>query len=288
MIDSRTQRVGLIGWPVEHSLSPTMHNAAFAALGLNWTYVLLPVQPEKVKTAMQKLVTKGFRGANVTIPHKRAVMPYLDSVSDAAQAIGAVNTIVLRQEKLHGQNTDALGFLAALREGGFDPAGKQALILGAGGAARAVVYALAQAGCTVAIFNRTTRRAAELAHDVVRQVSGAIATWVPRNASLGELPLSDFDLLVNGTPLGMWPHVESSPWPEDLPLPPHLTVFDLVYHPRRTKLLAKAHAAGARTIGGLEMLVHQGALAFELWTGQQPPLAVMRAACEQALKAKEE
>jgi shikimate dehydrogenase len=288
MIDSRTQRVGLIGWPVEHSPSPAMHNAAFTALGLKWTYVLLPAQPEKVRAAMRKLVTKGFRGANVTIPHKRAVMPYLDSVSDAAQAIGAVNTIVVRQEKLHGENTDAPGFLTALREGGFDPAGKQALILGAGGAARAVVYALAQAGCTVTLFNRTTQRAAELAHHMIRQVSRAIATWVPRNASLGELPLSDFDLLVNATPLGMCPHVESSPWPEDLPLPPHLTVFDLVYHPRRTRLLAKAHAAGARTIGGLEMLVHQGALAFELWTGQQPPLAVMRAACEQALKAEEE
>jgi shikimate dehydrogenase len=288
MTDSRTQRVGLIGWPVEHSLSPAMHNAAFAALRLNWTYVPLPVQPGKARAAMRKLVTKGFRGANVTIPHKRAVMPYLDSVSDAAQAIGAVNTIVVRQEKLHGENTDAPGFLAALREGELDPVGKQALILGAGGAARAVVYALEQAGWTAIIFNRTTQRAAELAHDMVRQVPGAIVTWVPRNTSLGDLPLSDFDLLVNATPLGMWPHIESSPWPEDLPLPPHLSVFDLVYRPRRTKLLAKAHAAGAQIIGGLEMLVHQGALAFELWTGQQPLLAVMRAACERALKAEEE
>lgn len=285
--DDKVQLVGLVGWPVEHSLSPAMHNAAFAALGLNWTYVLLPAQPGKVKTAMRKLITKGFRGANVTIPHKQAVMPYLNSVSEAAQTIGAVNAIVVRQEALHGENTDAPGFLAALQEGGFDPAGRQALILGAGGAGRAVVYALAQAGCTVTIFNRTTQRAAELAHEMARKVPGAIVTWVPRNASLGELPLSDFDLLVNATPLGMWPHVEDSPWPEDLPLPPDLTVFDLVYHPRRTGLLAKARAAGAWTIGGLEMLVHQGALAFEMWTRQTAPVEVMRAACAQALKEEE-
>ncbi len=288
MTERKTHLVGLIGWPVEHSLSPAMHNAAFDALGLKWRYVLLPTPPGRVKAALADLKAQDFQGANVTVPNKQAVMPHLDSVSDSARAIGAVNTIIVRQGKLHGENTDALGFLTALREGGFDPAGKRALILGAGGAARAVIHALAQAGCAVVISNRTAQRAATLAHDMSRRVPGATIAWLPRDALLGGLPLSDFELLVNATPLGMWPRVERSPWPETMPLPSHWTVFDLIYNPLETRLLQRARASGAHPIGGLEMLVRQGALAFELWTGHPPPLEVMRAICVQTLETSEE
>ncbi len=283
--DSETHFVGLIGWPVEHSVSPAMHNAAFDALGLNWRYTLLPTPPGRVKAALTDLKAQGYRGANVTVPHKQVVMPHLDEITGAARDISAVNTIVVQEDQLIGHNTDGDGFLAALREAGFAPAGRRALVLGAGGAARAVVYALAQAGCTVAIHNRTVRRAAQLAHHMQDVGVHAPVTWVPTTATLADLDLAPFDLLVNATPVGMWPHTDASPWPETLPLPSHWTVFDLVYNPAETRLLAQAHAAGATAVGGLGMLVHQGALAFARWTGHSPPVAVMWAACQQALEA---
>jgi shikimate dehydrogenase len=281
--ETATSLVGLIGWPVEHSISPAMHNAAFRGLGLPWRYVLLPTPPGRTKTALRRLRRHEYRGANVTVPHKEAVLSYLDGVDEAAKAIGAVNTIVVREGRLLGFNTDGPGFLTALGEGGFEAAGHRALVLGAGGAARAVVHALASIKCSVSLFNRTVQRAARLAHDMQAAHPGTPVTWVPRGVALGDLPLADFDLLVNATPLGMWPQQEASPWPDTLAMPSHWTVFDLVYNPSQTRLLAQARAAGANAIGGLGMLIYQGALAFELWTGCPPPLEVMRAAAEQAL-----
>lgn len=279
MIDGRTRLLGLIGWPVAHSLSPAMHNAAFAEQGMNWVYVPLPVPPGQVEAAVRGLVALGFRGANVSVPHKQAVMPFMDELSDSVQALGAVNAIVVREGRLSGENTDWRGFLVALRAGGFDPGGRRALVLGAGGGARAVVYALTSEGLPVSIYNRTPARAARLAHDLQKHVPEAEISLLETLPS----DLKGFDLLVNATPLGMWPESDASPWPDDVPLPPHLTVFDLVYRPRWTKLLRQARQAGARPIGGLEMLVHQGALAFEMWTGSAPPLEAMRAACEKVL-----
>lgn len=284
MTDNPIQLVGLIGWPVKHSVSPAMHNAAFDALGRRWHYSLLPTPPGRVKAALTDLKAQGYRGANVTVPHKQTVMPYLDELTDAAQAIGAVNTIVRQEGRLIGHNTDGDGFLAALREADFEPAEKRALVLGAGGAARAVVYALAQAGCTIAIHNRTVRRAAQLAHQIQHVGVRAPVTWVPVTTALADLDLAVLDLLVNATSVGMWPHTDASPWPETLPLPAHWTVFDLVYNPAETHLLSQARAVGATTVGGLGMLIHQGALAFEMWTGQHPPLEVMRVAAQNALK----
>ncbi len=269
--------VGLIGWPVEHSLSPAMHNAAFASLGLSWRYTLLPTPPGEVAAVLRRL-RREFRGANVTVPHKQAVMPHLDAIDETAQAIGAVNTIVVREGRLIGYNTDGDGFLAALREAGWEAKGRRALILGAGGAARAVVYALARSGCAVAIHNRTPDRAARLAA-AMRSLGLAVRSL----PALTDAALDDFDLLVNATPLGMWPHTDASPWPESLPLPAHWTVFDLVYNPAETRLLARARAAGARPVGGLGMLVHQGALAFALWTGRPAPAEVMRRAAERGI-----
>ena len=281
-----TQRVRLIGWPVEHSLSPVMHNAAFEALGLDWQYDLLPVPPGQLGAALAGLQTGDFKGANVTVPHKSAVMAFLDEIDDAARSIGAVNTITVQGERWIGHNTDAVGFVRALREAGMEPAGRRALLLGAGGAARAVAYALAQAGCAVTIHNRTENRAADLVHHLQDLDPCAPVASVPGEAALGELDLARFDLLVNATTAGMWPEIEDTPWPEALAMPSHWTVFDLVYNPLETRLLRQARQAGAKTIDGLGMLVWQGALAFALWTGQQPPADLMRAAALQALASR--
>ncbi len=302
-IGGRTRLVGIVGWPVEHSLSPAMHNAAFAALGLDWAYVPLPVAPARVDEAVRGLRALGFAGANVTIPHKQAVMSQLDEVSGAARAIGAVNTIVVREGRLLGENTDWLGFLASLREAGFEPKGKRALVLGAGGAARAVVYALASVGVEVAVVNRTPERVEILARELMELGGtqgnsgelGGIAEntdGVPRSSSeFLRVPIqtaptiqaaldlvNGIHLVVNTTPVGMWPRVDASPWPEEVLLPSGAAVCDLVYNPLETQLLQRARAAGCQVIDGLGMLVHQGAAAFEMWTGVKAPVEVMRRA----------
>jgi shikimate dehydrogenase len=261
-----------------------MHNAAFDALELPWCYTLLPTPPGRIKKALTKLKAQGYRGANVTVPYKQTVMPHLETISDDARAIGAVNTIVVREGHLIGHNTDGDGFLAALLESGFAPSDRCALVLGAGGAARAVVYALAQAGCVVIIHNRTVQRAARLAHHMGNVGVHTAVTWMPSTATLTGLDLTQFDLLVNTTSVGMWPQVDASPWPEMLPMPAHWTVFDLVYNPTETRLLAQARAAGATAVGGMGRLVYQGAMAFERWTGHPAPIETMRAAVQEALK----
>jgi shikimate dehydrogenase len=280
------KRTALLGWPVEHSVSPAMHNAAFQALGLDWSYELRPVPPQGLAAAIEELRGAEFGGANVTVPHKQAVIPLLDEIDDDARGIGAVNTVVPRDGRLLGRNTDAGGFLAALAAAGVRPAGRRALLLGAGGAARAVAYALAGAGCEVAIHNRTWQRARRLATDLEALSLAAQISALPPDARLADLDTADFDLLVNATSRGMWPRPEVSPWPEGRPLPARWNVFDLVYNPLETRLLRQAREAGALAIDGLGMLVHQGALAFTLWTGRTPPLDRMYTAALQALAEK--
>jgi shikimate dehydrogenase len=290
MSESKTQRVALIGWPVEHSVSPAMHNAAFAALGLDWHYELMPTPPAQVAAALAALKAGNYRGANVTVPHKEAVLPYLDDVTVSAREIGAVNTIVQRDGRWIGLNTDDQGFIMALRAAGVRPAGIWAAVLGAGGGARAVVSGLIAEGAErIHLLNRSVARAEALAYDLDCRDGGP-----PR---LRVLPLDDAtvvesahaaDLLVNATPIGMWPAVDASPWPEGVPLPADLAVFDLVYNPQETRLLRQARESGARPIGGLEMLVQQGVLAFLTWTGQYPPLRAMRFAAQHALAQREE
>ncbi len=281
---------GLLGWPLGHSVSPAMHDAAFRALGLDGRYDALPTPPEALAAAVAGLAAAGYRGVNVTIPHKQAVMPLLDELSAAAQAIGAVNTIVVGNQgltvlgrtvspALTGDNTDWLGFLHPLDARGFDLAGKSALLLGAGGSARAVVYALLQRGLAhLTIWARTPTRATDLATHA-QSLSPSLTIPQFPNSPLTISP----DLIVNTTPLGMWPHVDASPWPADLPFPAGALVYDLVYRPQRTLFLQQAAAAGCAVQGGLEMLAAQGAAAFELWTGQKPPLEVMLAAALAAL-----
>ena len=269
--------VGLIGWPVEHSLSPTMHNAAFAALGLEWAYVPLPVRPEDVEPALKGLAALNFVGANVTVPHKQAVMRHIDELSDAARITGAVNTIHIRDGKFYGYNTDAIGFLNALREAGCEPKGLRVAVLGAGGAARAVVFALARAEAdSIIVFNRTAERAAFLVDDLADVFPDSRLTFETLTAEALIALDNAVDLIVNTTSVGMYPEIDSSPWPVDVPLPRQAILYDLVYNPLETVFLRSAKTMQLRAIDGLGMLVHQGAFAFETWTGRPAPLAAMR------------
>jgi shikimate dehydrogenase len=285
-ITGDTTLVGVIGWPVKHSLSPAMHNAAFVELGLNWVYVPLPVYPDHVSEAVRGLRALGFAGANVTVPHKQVVLAHLDEVSRAAQVIGAVNTIIVRDGSLYGDNTDAAGFIASLRETGFDPAGTYCVLLGAGGAARAVAHALADAGALqVCVYNRTFSRARDLCHDMAKFHSNA--RFEPASLSDVSAIGEDTDLVVNATSLGMWPDTDAVPWPGEVAIPGHLTVCDLVYNPQETLFLTRARAAGAEIVYGLGMLVYQGAAAFEMWTDRPAPVETMREACLEVLGGRE-
>lgn len=289
-ISAQTTLVGLIGWPVSHSVSPAMHNAAFAALGLDWRYVLLPVDPAlpgAVGDAVRGLRALGLRGINVTVPHKQAVLPFLDRVTPAAQAMRAVNTIIVTTDgALIGDNTDAPGFIADLRAHGVEAAGRRVLVLGAGGSARAIVYGLAQAGAQqIIIANRSVARAEQLLADLrpfLGVTAGAVVALPDGLATVA----AEVTLIVNCTSLGMTPHADTTPWPVDLPLRADQTVYDLVYNPAETRLLQQARASGAQAIGGLGMLIWQGALAFERWTGQPAPVATMRAAAEAQLRRR--
>jgi len=287
ILSGHTQIVGVIGWPIEHSVSPPMHNAAFGALGMDWCYVPFPVHPANLKEAIAGVRALGLRGINVTVPHKKGVVALVDELTPAARAVGAVNTVISRGEVLVGHNTDVGGFLRALREAGFEPEGCSALILGAGGAARAVAYALAGVGAQVVILNRNLGRAQALAVAFAGVSETARLRAGPLNEKSVGQEMERASLVVNATPLGMWPQVGTTPWPDELPFPSHARLFDLVYNPRETRLMRRARLEGARAVGGLRMLVHQGAEAFALWTGREPPVETMFAACCAALRGGE-
>lgn len=264
---SPRRRLGVLGWPVSHSRSPAMHNAAFASLGLaGWRYQLLPVPPHLFEETVRALSGAGFAGANVTIPHKQAALRVADRASEAAQAIGAANTLVFgRDGAVEAENTDAPGLLAAL---GIDLSGRDAMVLGAGGSARAAVWALRAAGAKVMVWNRTAARARALADEL-----GARAVGEPQSA----------DVLVNCTSVGLQRSASVEEALNQMKLSADQVarypyVVDLVYSDTPTALLAVARARGCETVDGIEMLVRQGALSFELWTGRQAPLQVMRAA----------
>ena len=287
MIDSRTQMVGVISWPVEHSLSPVMHNAAFEALEMNWRYVPFPVVPGAAADAARGLIPLGFRGANVTVPHKRDVADGADRLSAEAAAIGAINTLCVEGSRgsdrtVVGYNTDLAGFLDGLKRAGFDPTGERAVIVGAGGVARAAVYGLLHAGASgVTVFARTRGKAERLAFDL-DDGSGRLVAERLTGEAIVEVAAHSA-LMVNTTPVGMWPETEQSIWPDEAAFPEHAIAYDLVYIPRRTKFLRQAEAAGAPCIEGLRMFVVQGAKSFELWTGCEPSIDVMTRACEKAL-----
>jgi shikimate dehydrogenase len=279
-----TQVIGIIGDPVSHSLSPRMHNAAFAALGLDYTYVPLPVRAEDVGAAVKGLSALGFRGANVTIPHKGAVLPYLDTLSEDARLAEAVNTIVVESDGLAGHNTDVEGVRGTLLEvAGAGPdggalAGRAALVFGAGGAGRAAALALARLGMRLTIVNRTAA-AAERLTALIAAAEPAVSC---RALALSELTAGDVArqrVVVNATSLGM-PGRGKVPAPLADTVTAGQIVFDVVYASAPTELVAAAQARGAVTVDGLSMLVRQAAAAFRLWTGEAAPLEVMRDAVE--------
>lgn len=281
-INGKTQLIGLLGWPVSHSFSPAMHNAAAEALGLNWAYVPLPVAPENVATAVSSLSSLGIRGVNVTVPHKQAVMPLLDELEPGAQAIGAVNTIVVAENgRLTGHNSDWSGFLADLQTYDISVAGRDCLLLGAGGSARAVAYGLAKSGARVHILARRVDQAEKLIADLRPYLPQAQLISQPLNELEKVSATLSAPLIINSTPLGMTPNEMTSAWPTDLPFPSEATVYDLVYNPPYTRLMQQAEMAGCWAINGLGMLVQQGAKAFALWTGQEPDTAVMTNAIQQ-------
>ena len=275
-VGGATNVVGIIGWPVDHSLSPAIHNAAFAASGLDWTYVPLPAPPDRLPAALAGLVALGLRGANVTMPHKTDVADLIPRLSDDASALRAVNTIVTDGDGLEGHNTDVGGFDRFLRrDAGIDPEGKSALLYGAGGAARACALALARGGLarlTVAARDQATTgglRIIAAKHGLDLEVVGADETSGRR-----------FDLVVNATPVGGEAEPEHRSHPD---LDPAVIVVDLLYDPPVTPLQRRAKEAGATTFGGLGHLLEQAALSFELWTGTPAPLEVMSAAALAAL-----
>lgn len=276
--DPKIKRVFLLGYPVAHSLSPAMHNAAFRALGLDWQYELLETPREKISEALARLRADEWAGANVTVPHKEAVIQFLDDLGESARKIGAVNTIVKRDGKLIGENTDVYGFAEASRDARVDLHDARAVILGAGGGARAVAFALGE-GCaaSIVILNRTAPRAAMLA-DTLRQHFPQLALAVNAMDAL-----DDADIIANATSVGMSPRSNESPMPHGWAFPRGAVAFDLVYRPTQTQFLRDAERAGARTIGGLGMLVHQGAAAFKLWTGHDAPAEVMFKAAQRQL-----
>ncbi len=279
------QRLGIIGHPIGHSISPLFQQAALDAIGFDGVYHPWDVAPDGVGEFVAGLRAPGTLGINVTVPHKEAVIPFLDEVDDWASIAGAVNTIVNRDGRLTGHNTDGIGFLRALREGAdFDLRGRDVLVLGAGGSARGVVYALARAGIAqLFIANRTLERAERLAGIAID--SGVAAEAL----ALSDAPTAagEVSLIVNCTSMGMvhGPDETGSPLSADH-IPAATLVNDLVYNPLETPLLREAARAGAATLGGIQMLVYQGAASFEMWTGQPAPVPVMLEAATAAMRAR--
>jgi shikimate dehydrogenase len=270
-----TRLIALLGDPVSHSLSPAMHNAAFDQYGLDFAYVPLRVRAEGLKTALEALRVFSFRGANVTLPHKTMVIPYLDELSEIARVIGAVNTIVNEDGRLIGTTTDPEGFLEGYREQGHSFIGQSVAILGNGGSARTIAYALLMRDRPkrVAIVARDTDKSRRLAAEISERLGlgqgGALP--IPETVALSEYASirDGIDVVVNTTPVGMHPMLEASPLaPENLIA--GQVVYDIVYTPERTRLIRDAEARGLKTVGGLGMLVHQGRASFETWTGIKP------------------
>jgi shikimate dehydrogenase len=263
-IDATTKLVALLGYPVKHSFSPTMHNAAFEKLGLNYRYVAFEVKPEMLKEAVDGIRALGLAGVNVTVPHKENVIQYLDEVDPESSFIGAVNTIANSDGRLKGYNTDGRGFMRSLEEEGIGVEGKKILIVGSGGAARAIGYYLSEKAHELSVFDVITEKARTLTEDLKKR--GKVSHMESVNG------IENMDIIINATPLGL---KEEDPLPFDLSaISPSQVIGDLIY--KETRLLREAASVGCKTFNGLGMLIWQGALAFELWTGKPSPYEIMR------------
>lgn len=283
MISGRTMVFGIFGYPVEHSFSPGMHNAAFAKLGMDACYVPYAVAPTSLKDAVRAIVPLGLRGLNITVPHKEKVIPFLDDVTEDARLIGAVNTIEVRDGRLVGHNTDGRGFLRSLREEtSFRPKGKRVLIVGAGGAARAIAFNLALNGAAEVMLSDVDAKKADLLARDVRRTTKTSTEAVP-SAGLRD-HARNAHCIINATPLGLHRR-DPLPFSRDLVREGHL-VCDLVYNPPVTPLLRAAASCGAGTLSGIGMLLFQGVIAFEVWTGKKAPLEVMRRALVKQMQGR--
>jgi shikimate dehydrogenase len=275
-ISGRTKVYGVIGDPIEHSLSPALQNAAFEAAGLDCVFLAFPVKAGAVGDALRGMRGLGVCGLNVTMPHKNAVIAYLNGVDETARFLGSVNTISNKSGKLCGFSTDGEGALRALKENGVELARKKVLVLGAGGAAKAIAFTLAREVGELVLFNRTPEKLKTFTEALNEKLGKKVTGGLLSTDALQE-NLADADVLINATSVGMHPHAEQSlvdaSW-----LRAGLTVMDIVYNPLETKLAKDAKAAGAKVVSGVEMLIYQGASSFEIWTGFRAPVEVMRKA----------
>ncbi len=278
MITGKTNVVGLIGDPVEHSLSPLMHNAAFRHLDLDYIYVPYHVKKDALDNAISGAISLNIKGLNVTIPHKTEVIKYLDSLDKSAELIGAVNTIKFHNDEAKGYNTDGIGAVKAIEEVS-SVINKKIVILGAGGAARAIAFQILLDGAeSVVIANRTLEKAVRLQEDLVEKLNASV-----KSIDLGEKlkdELSDADILINTTPIGMYPNVDQEPLVNAELMYEELIVKDCVYNPLKTGLIREAEKCGAKTVSGLKMLIYQGMESFRIWTGVNPPLEIFEHALE--------
>ena len=275
-ISGKTQVCGVIGNPIGHTLSPVIHNAAFNHLKLDFVFLAFEVKADDLEFAMHGMQGLGICGLNVTMPHKIAITRYLDEADSTVKFLGSANTILNDDGKLSGFNTDGVGALQALRENGVNPTGKNVVLLGAGGAAKAIAYSLSKEAERLYILNRTPEKAAVLADALNRMSSNKVVGNLLSPSTI-QASLQNADVLINTTSVGMYPAVGNSlvapQW-----LKPNLTVMDAVYNPVETKLAKDAKAAGAKVISGIEMLIYQGAASFNIWTGHTAPVAVMQTA----------
>jgi len=285
-VTAKTRVCALIGYPIEHSLSPTIHNAAFQHLGLDYIYVAFDVQPNRLQDAIAGVRGLGVHGLNVTMPHKISIIRYLDELDGAVRNIGSVNTVLNSGGILIGYTTDGVGALEALRHAGSDPKGRKIIVLGAGGASRSISFTLAEHARELIILNRTLEKALALAKDISEAFGSGVNVRADRLSEESlEAEIKDADVLINATSIGMRPKENETPVRRRL-LHGKLTVFDIVYDPIETRLLREAKAAGAKTVDGLSMLVYQGAASFEIWTGAKAPVEVMRRAAIREVKGK--
>lgn len=272
----RAELVGVFGCPIDENPTVVLEEAAFQALGLHYRYINYKVEAGCLESAIKALTALNMRGINLTIPHKCAVIPYLDELSAAARTIGAVNTIVVRDGKLFGENTDGKGFLTSLTGAGVSPQGKRVVVLGAGGAASAIAVELALAGAShITIVNRAQERGQQLAA-LLSEKTNAASTYVQWNGTY--TVDKDTDILVNATPVGLYPNVAEKPDVDYGSIRPSMMVCDVITNHPHTQFLQEAEKRGASTLDGLGMLVNQGAINFTLWTGVEAPVDVMMAA----------
>jgi shikimate dehydrogenase len=276
-ISGKTQVCGVIGDPIEHTLSPTIHNAAFNDLKLDFVFLAFNVKAAELENAMRGMQGLGIHGLNVTMPHKSTVIAYLDEVDSTVKFLGSANTILNKDGKLYGFNTDGTGALKALRENGVEKLSeKEVLLLGAGGAAKAIAFSLAKEVGELVVLNRAAEKAKRLAEALGRTLNKKVVGGALSPDTIAE-NLQDSDVLINATSVGMHPEADQSVVMSQL-LRSDLTVLDIVYNPVETKLAKAAKAAGAKVISGVEMLIYQGAASFEIWTGRSAPIEVMRLA----------